>query len=96
MEPIQLELVHASSLHKSTRTFYPPKIYLGIIIEDVKKMFLTSNGVYGDDPKTYDEAMSDIDFEKWLGAMKSKIDSMCFKSSLDLRGSTSRYCIYLV
>ena len=31
---------------------------------------------YVDDPKIYDEAMSDIDFEKWLEAMSSNIDSM--------------------
>ncbi|KAL0285562.1 UNVERIFIED_CONTAM: Retrovirus-related Pol polyprotein from transposon RE2 [Sesamum radiatum] len=28
------------------------------------------------DPKTYGEAMSDIDWDKWLEAMKSKMDSM--------------------
>ncbi|KAL0395445.1 UNVERIFIED_CONTAM: hypothetical protein Slati_4510700 [Sesamum latifolium] len=28
------------------------------------------------DPKTYGEAMSDIDLDKWLEAMKSKMDSM--------------------
>ena len=28
------------------------------------------------DPKTYDEAILDIDFEKWMEAMKSEIDSM--------------------
>ena len=26
--------------------------------------------------KTYDEAMLDINFEKWMEAMKSEIDSM--------------------
>ena len=31
---------------------------------------------HGDDPNTFDEVMSDIDFEKWLDAMKSEIDSM--------------------
>ena len=31
---------------------------------------------HGDDPNTFDETMSDIDFEKWLDAMKSEIDSM--------------------
>ena len=40
-------------------------------------MFLIGNGVHGDDPKIYDEAISDIDSEKWLKAMKSKIDSIC-------------------
>ena len=31
---------------------------------------------HSDDPNTFDEVMSDIDFKKWLDAMKSKIDSM--------------------
>ena len=29
-----------------------------------------------DDPRTYDEVISDIDSEKWLNAMKSEMDSM--------------------
>ncbi|KAL0439274.1 UNVERIFIED_CONTAM: Retrovirus-related Pol polyprotein from transposon RE1 [Sesamum latifolium] len=46
------------------------------------------------DPKTYGEAMSDIDSEKWLGAMKSKINSMgsnqvtAFKARLVAKGYT--------
>ena len=39
-------------------------------------MFLMKNGAHGDDHKTYDEAISDIDSEKWLEAMRSEIDSM--------------------
>ena len=39
-------------------------------------MFLVGNGAHGDDPKTYNEAISDIDSEKWLEAMQSEIDSM--------------------
>ena len=31
---------------------------------------------HGDDPNTFDEMMSDIDFEKQLDAMKLEIDSM--------------------
>ena len=31
---------------------------------------------HDDDPSTFDEAMSDINFEKWLDAMKLEIDSM--------------------
>ena len=31
---------------------------------------------HSDDSNTFDEVMSDIDFEKWLDTMKSKIDSM--------------------
>ena len=53
-----------------------PKRYLGTIQEKVEKIFLTRNGAHGDDPKTYDEAILDIDFEKWLEAMRSEIDSM--------------------
>ena len=34
------------------------------------------NGAHGDDPKIYDEAISDIDSEKCLEAMRSEIDSM--------------------
>ena len=30
----------------------------------------------GKDPNTYNEAMLDIDFERWLEAMKSELDSM--------------------
>ena len=29
-----------------------------------------------DDPNIFDEVMSDINFEKWLDTVKSKIDSM--------------------
>ncbi|XP_020081861.1 uncharacterized protein LOC109705542 [Ananas comosus] len=44
--------------------------------EEVNEMFLMGDREHGDDPKTYNEAMSDIDSEKWLDAMKSEIDSM--------------------
>ena len=78
MEPIQLESIHASppSPRRSSRIFYPLKRYLGIITENVEKMFLIENGVHGDDSKTYDETISDNDFKEWLETMKSKIDSM--------------------
>ena len=33
---------------------------------------------HGDDPNTFDEAISDIDSEKWLDTMKSEINSMHF------------------
>ena len=39
-------------------------------------MFLTENGAHGDDPKTYDKAISYINSEKWLEAIRSEIDSM--------------------
>ncbi|KAL0404050.1 UNVERIFIED_CONTAM: Retrovirus-related Pol polyprotein from transposon RE2 [Sesamum radiatum] len=53
-------------LHRSTRESRVPERY-GFV-------WLTSQ--LDNDPKTYGEAMSDIDSDKWLEAMKSKIDSM--------------------
>ena len=47
-----------------------------MLTEDIKEMFLVGDKDQLIDPKTYDEAMSDIDSEKWLNAMKSEIDSM--------------------
>ena len=44
--------------------------------EDVEKTFLMGDMDHIDDPKTYDEAMSDIDSTKWLETMRSEIDSM--------------------
>ena len=63
---MQLEPFRASPPppRKSNRTFHLPKRYLGIITGDVEKIFLTRNRVLGDDPKTYDETISDIDSEK--------------------------------
>ncbi|PKI58225.1 hypothetical protein CRG98_021396 [Punica granatum] len=37
-----------------------------------------------DDPTTYEEAISDIDFSKWLKAMKSEMDSMSKNQVWDL------------
>ena len=45
-------------------------------MKDVEKIFLIRDRKYGDDPKTYNETISNIDSEKWLNTMKSKIDSM--------------------
>ena len=39
---------------------------MGIITEDIEKMFLMKNGIHVDDPKIYDEMISDINSEKWL------------------------------
>ena len=73
MEPNQVKPIHTPPPppHRSKRVFRPSERYLGTILEDVQEMFLVGNGVHGDDPKTYNKAMSDIDFEKWLEAIKS-------------------------
>ena len=49
---------------------------MGMLEEDVEKTFLMGDIDHVDDPKIYDEAMSDIDSEKWLEAMRLEIDSM--------------------
>ena len=78
MEPNQVKPIHTLPPlpRRSERIFRPLERYLGTISEDIEKMFLIGNGVYGDDPKIYNEVISDIDFEKWLEAMQSEIDSM--------------------
>ena len=47
-----------------------------MLTDEVKKLFLIGDKVHSDDPNTFDKAMSNIDSEKWLDAMKSEIDSM--------------------
>ena len=49
---------------------------MGILTEDVKKMFLLGDKDHGDDLNIFDEVMFDIDFEKLFDAMKSEIDPM--------------------
>ncbi|KAL0408382.1 UNVERIFIED_CONTAM: Retrovirus-related Pol polyprotein from transposon RE2 [Sesamum radiatum] len=55
-----------SSLCRSTRVSQQPERY----------GFLGLTDQLDNDPKTYGEAMSNIDSEKWIEAMKSEMDSM--------------------
>ena len=66
IEPINNELVVPPPPQRSSKIFHPPERYLGMLIEDVKKIFFIGDKDHGDDPKIYDEVMSDIDSEKWL------------------------------
>ena len=77
-EPIIHEPVVDVSLpsHKSSRISYPPKRYIGMLKEDVEEAFFVVDGGHGDDSSTLKKMMSDIDFEKWLDAIKSEIDLM--------------------
>ncbi|KAL0292901.1 UNVERIFIED_CONTAM: hypothetical protein Sradi_6966900 [Sesamum radiatum] len=62
-------MVHTDSvpvLHRSTRESRVPDRY----------GFVGLTSQLDNDPKTYGEAMSDIDSDKWLEAMKSEMDSM--------------------
>ncbi|KAL0345807.1 UNVERIFIED_CONTAM: putative mitochondrial protein [Sesamum radiatum] len=64
-----LEKVHTDSapvLRRSTRESRVPERY----------GFVGLTSQLDNDPKTYGEAMSDIDSDKWLEAMKSEMDSM--------------------
>ncbi|KAL0411202.1 UNVERIFIED_CONTAM: hypothetical protein Slati_3709900 [Sesamum latifolium] len=61
--------VHTDSvpvLRRSTRESQVPERY----------GFIGLTSQLDNDPKTYGEAMSDIDSDKWLEAMKSEMDSM--------------------
>ncbi|KAL0411239.1 UNVERIFIED_CONTAM: Retrovirus-related Pol polyprotein from transposon TNT 1-94 [Sesamum latifolium] len=53
-------------LHRSTRESRPPERY----------EFVGLTSKLDNDPRTYGEAMSNIDSDKWLEAMKSEMDSM--------------------
>ncbi len=78
IEPISTEPVHdvPQPPRRSSRVSHPPDRYLGILEEDTEKMFLEGDRDHTQDPKTYDEAIFDINSEKWLEAMKSELDSM--------------------
>ena len=49
---------------------------MDMFMEKVKKIFFMGDRGHSDDPNTFDEVISDINFEKWLDAMKSEIDSI--------------------
>ena len=61
---------------RSNRISHPPKRYLDILTEDLEKVFLVRYRDIRNDPKTYDEAILDVDSEKWMEVMKSEINSI--------------------
>ena len=61
---------------KSSRVSHPPKRYLAILTEDLEKAFFVRDRDIRNDFKTYNEAMLDVDSEKWMEVMKSEINSM--------------------
>ncbi len=62
-------------LHKSSRISHPPERY-GFLHENEQELFIHEEVDHGDDPTSYEEAISDIDSSKWLKAMKSEMDSI--------------------
>ena len=49
------------SFHKSSRVSHPPERYLDILTEDLEEVLLMGDKNIRNDPKTYDEAMLDVD-----------------------------------
>ena len=64
--------------HWSSRVSHHSKRYLGIFAEDLEKVFFMGDRDIRNDPKTYNEVILDVDSERWMEAMKSKIDSIHF------------------
>ena len=59
-------------IRRSQRVSRQPKRYYGLVIENDNKLTV----IDGDDPMTFNEAVSNVDSEKWQSAMKSEMDSM--------------------
>ena len=62
--------------HRSSRISHPLERYLDIFIEDLEEVFLMRDRDIRNDFKIYDEMIFDANFDKWMEAMKSKIDSI--------------------
>ncbi|KAK8974498.1 hypothetical protein V6N11_063120 [Hibiscus sabdariffa] len=58
-------------LRRSTRERHEPERY-GFLVTTHGDVILVDQ----DEPKTYEEAVASSDSEKWLGAMRSEMDSM--------------------
>ena len=50
--------------HRSSKISRIFERYMGMLIEEVKKIFLMGDRGHSDDLNTFDEVMSDINFEK--------------------------------
>ncbi|KAL0378535.1 UNVERIFIED_CONTAM: hypothetical protein Sradi_3159000 [Sesamum radiatum] len=72
--------------HRDTTTSFEPTVHtdsVPVLCRSTRECrvsdrygFVGLTSQLDNDPKTYGEAMSDIDLDKWLEAMKSKMDSM--------------------
>ena len=52
------------SPRRSSKVSQPSIRYMGMLMKEVKEIFLMRDRDHTDDPNIFDEAMSDIDFEK--------------------------------
>ncbi|XP_020260007.1 uncharacterized protein LOC109836507 [Asparagus officinalis] len=61
------------TIKRSSKTIHPPVRYMHF-----DETYLIENKEDDEDPKTYKEAMSDIDSSKWVDAMKAEMDSIYY------------------
>ena len=80
---------------RSSTITCPSERYMGMLEEDMEEIFFMDDMDHVDDPKTYDETMSDINFEKWLEVIKSEIDN-AHQPGLDLSRSTRKNSSYWI
>ena len=74
--PIEQEAPQETQpLRRSVRESRMPLRYT-LVNQQVFESFMIGEAVHVDDPRNYEEAMSDIDSSKWLEAMNSEMDSM--------------------
>ncbi|KAK8676153.1 hypothetical protein V6N13_034207 [Hibiscus sabdariffa] len=67
-------------LRRSTRERHEPERY-GFLVTTHGDVILVDQ----DEPKTYQEAVSSLDSEKWLEAMRSEMDSMSENQQMDVK-----------
>ena len=60
---------------RSSRISHPPERY-GFLLDNAQELFALGDNDQPNDPTTYDEAMLDIDSERWKQAMDAEMDSM--------------------
>ncbi|KAL0361400.1 UNVERIFIED_CONTAM: Retrovirus-related Pol polyprotein from transposon TNT 1-94 [Sesamum radiatum] len=99
-DEVLIEESSSKPLHDSTASFEPTVHTNGVPIlrrstresrVPERYGFVGLTNQLNNDPKTYGEAMSDIDSDKWLEAMKSEMDSMgSNEARLVAKGYTQR------
>ena len=62
-------------LRRSGRVSHPPERY-GLLLQGEHDLHAVAEGHHGDDPSTYEQAMTDVDSMRWLEAMQAEMDSM--------------------
>ncbi|PPZ39290.1 hypothetical protein C5P26_25665, partial [Escherichia coli] len=82
-QPIPIDETSTAVPRRTTRVSHPPVRY-GFLHEEEQELSTHEEVDHGDDPLTYEEAISDIDSSKWIDAMKSEIDSMYKNQVWDL------------